>query len=189
MELILHRLRGTLAEQRPRLRELTTVLPIRTSHQLLALAELDAGDTDAAVSALDASLSAPRIPWMEVLADTVEAEIRAALPPSAAAEALVDALAPHEDLIAAAGTTYWWGPVALSVAALEHRLGRFEQAEARLRRTIERTQGWELRVWTAQAQWRLAAVLADRGANEEAHRLRVAAQTAATDIGMALPGS
>lgn len=44
-------------------------------------------------------------------------------------------------MIAAAGTTYWWGPGALPLAALEHTVGRLPDAEERLGRPGADPQG------------------------------------------------
>jgi DNA-binding SARP family transcriptional activator/tetratricopeptide (TPR) repeat protein len=188
LELMLHHHRGLLGDRIELLTELTSILPIRTTWQLLAVAQLQAGQPTAAAATLQTSTAAPSVRWMELLADAVEAEIRAQLPPSDQAVDLADALIPYEPMIASAGTTYWWAPVALPLARLELRLGRLDEAEARLRRCIERSQSWGTHVWTVQAQWHLAAVLCERGAaEEEAATLRTAALATAREIGMALP--
>jgi DNA-binding SARP family transcriptional activator len=188
LEIVLRRHQGRLGEHVDALEALLPALPLRTTHKLLALAHLDAGDVEGADSAMRAAAEAPSVRWMQLLDKTIEAEIRAALPPTEAAAGLADELAPYEDMIAAAGTTYWWAPVALSLAALEHRLGRLHDAEGHLRRCLERCRRWGTRAWTVRAQWQLAAVLTDRGdADAEAAALRTEAETGADQLGMALP--
>jgi tetratricopeptide (TPR) repeat protein len=155
VEVLIGRERGELAPFAEVLEGLMPVLPLRSVHLLLALARLERGDEPAARAALTASSTGLEAPWMRLFGDTVEAEVRAGLPADAAAEELATRLAPHADLVATAGTAYWWGPVGSSLALLEARLGRVAHAVERLREVAERADAWGTTAWAARARARL----------------------------------
>lgn len=189
-----------LAKHRERLSDVIGImrahaaqLSLRSLHQLLALGSGLDGDRGTAEAEWRASEVAYDPPWSELVADTLEVELREVLlprPATAAPEdlALLRVLRAREGLIAAAGTAYPWLPVALPLAAHEHRLGLLDEAERHLRDCIVRCDSWGTDTWTALARWRLAAVLAERGdAGEVSASLRVDAMAAATRIGLVLP--
>jgi DNA-binding SARP family transcriptional activator len=135
-----------------RLAELASALPLRSTLLMLALGHLERGDTDAATAALARAAAGLDMGWIRLFGDAVEAEVRAGLPPDAQGEALAARLGRYTDHVAAAGTTLWWGPVGLSLALLEVRLGRVEQAEVHLRDAVARAEAWGTATWAARAR-------------------------------------
>jgi hypothetical protein len=188
---LLDLVRGRLDRQVDVLREVSRNIPVRPFHQMLALAHVASGDVAAARAAWEESRAAPKVQWLELMADALEVDLRVALLTRELApgdEELLRVLGSREHMIAAAGTAYPWVPVALPLALHEHRLGLLADAERHLRDVLARSESWGTRTWTAVGRWRLAAVIAEQDPrSEEAGRLRSAASSEARDIGMALP--
>jgi|GEM_PF-396956 len=185
-------LRGRLGEHVEHLRAFAEVVPMRPLRQILALAHLSRGDVEGARQEWLASRDAPDVPWLEVLADALEVEVREALagPTDAPSEddlALLALLRRREGMIAAAGTAYPWVPVGIPLAALEHRLGLLDDAEAHLLDVLARSEAWGTHTWTALALNRLGRVLADRGKERGAAEAADRAAALAHTIGLALP--
>jgi tetratricopeptide (TPR) repeat protein len=192
VEAVVLKHRGRLGERAGLLQWFAAGVPLRTLHQLAALALVAAGEPDAAREAWHRSAAAADVPWLELVADTVEVELREALLPRPGTPcpedlALLAALRSHEHMLAAAGTAYPWVPVALPLGALEHRLGLLDEAEAHLRRALARSEGWGTHTWSTLARWRLAAVLRERGAHAEAAREAARARADAHRMGLVLP--
>ena len=106
------------------------------------------------------------------------------------ATAVYETLLPYEDRLVTIGLGITcWGTVARSLALLARTRGDVDLAIGHYRRAISRAAEIGAHPWLAEAQWELAAILADRGhAGDHGEATELAAEAAAAGRALQLDG-